>query len=108
MPIHLDAGDGWTYYTEEERRAMKQPVHNPAEWTTVRLPSDATERANLAVAAANSIQCAVVPLWLLDLVIAAVPHHLVCGKGLETLRGISDDAHAAIKFHNMSAAAATN
>lgn len=108
MPIHLDAGDGWTYYTEEERRAMDKPVHNPAEWTTVRLPSDATERANLAVAAANSIQCAVVPLWLLDLVITAVPHHLVRGKSIEILCGISDDAHEAIRVTRMADAAATN
>jgi len=113
MPINVDwLGEGWTYYTNEERAIMEgkkaAPMGDITGWRTMPLPASREERMMLALAACGSLRCAVVPLHLLDVLIAVVPHNMVRGTAMQSICEIRDDAMEAIRMTEAAKAAANN
>lgn len=110
MPINVDwLGDGWTYYTEEERALMarKPAAEDITEWRQVPIPATREQQLELGVAICSELRCVMVPITLLDTVIAAVPNAM-CGKSLSRLQAIRDEFGDSIRMADRHRAAKNN
>jgi hypothetical protein len=67
MPINVDwLGDGWTYYTNEERKLMEAKngdggLHALPGWERIDLPAGVDDRCKIMAAVCMSLDCIPMP-----------------------------------------------
>lgn len=81
MPINVDwLGDGWIYFTEEERKRMTPRKQgqwfDPTDIKSFTMPADENERLELVMTGAASLDAMVLPLS----VVAGLVAHMRKGK----------------------------
>ena len=108
MPINVDwLGDGWTYYTNEERKQMdrKQDAFGNNYFA---MPADEEERIAIAAAAAASIECMVMPAGFGKALAEFIRAGHIPVWAVECLEKLVDNAEKSIRLSGEFRNAANN
>jgi hypothetical protein len=108
MPINVDwLGDGWTYYTNEEREQMNRK-QDAAGNHYVAMPANEEDRIAIASAAAASIECMVMPVVFGKALADFIRAGAIPAWAVESLEKLVDSADKSIRLDGEFRNAANN